>query len=97
MKFITARDLRNTPGAVWKALAEHDTVALVGEGGPRALLVEIENGDLELALETLRRVRGQLALSRLREAAAKRPRISDEEIDAEIGAERRPRTRRPRR
>lgn len=88
MKFITMRELRNTPGRLWEALASRDTVALVGDGAPRALLLEIPDGDLEGTLEVLRRTRAQLALSRLRQRAGATPPLSNEEIDAEVQAER---------
>lgn len=87
------RELRNTPGRLWSALAARETVALVGDGAPRALLLEIPDGDLEGTLEVVRRARAQLALSRLRARAAVAP-LSDDQIDAEVQAERAERHRR---
>lgn len=88
------RELRNTPGRLWSALAARETVALVGDGAPRALLLEIPDGDLEGTLEVVRRARAQLALSRLRARAAVTPALSDDQIDAEVQAERAERHRR---
>jgi hypothetical protein len=88
VKFVSYRDLRNTPSAVWEALEESEAVAIVSNGEPRALLLEIEGGDVDAAMQLVRRVRAQMALSRLRADAARRgaDRPSDEDIEAEIAA-----------
>lgn len=90
VKFVSARDLRNTPSAVWDALDEHEAVAIVANGEPRALLLEIEAGDVDGTLQLVRRVRAQMALSRLRTDAARCgvDRMTPEDIDAEIAAAR---------
>ncbi len=86
LKFFSARDLRNTPGALWKALRKNGTVALTANGVPRALVIGVDEGDLEKALEVARRVRAQLAVSRMREDAARRglDRLTLDDIDAEV-------------
>ena len=86
LKFFSTRDLRNTPGALWKALQKNGTVALTANGVPRALLIGVDEGDLEKALEVARRVRAQLAISRMREDAARRglDRLTLDDIDAEV-------------
>ncbi|MBI4703665.1 MAG: type II toxin-antitoxin system Phd/YefM family antitoxin [Deltaproteobacteria bacterium] len=92
MRFITVRELRNTPAEVWSALAAEDLV-LTSNGRPRALMVRIEDDDLERALHTLRRARAQAALSRIREHAVitGAARLGPAEIEAEIKAARRAR------
>jgi hypothetical protein len=72
-------------------------VAIVSNGEPRALLLEIEGGDVDAAMQLVRRVRAQMALSRLRAEAAHRgaARLTEGDIEAEITAaraERRPAT-----
>jgi hypothetical protein len=42
---------------LWAALKSRATVALTMHGTPRALVIEVEEGDLERALELTRRVR----------------------------------------
>lgn len=88
IKFFSSRDLRNTPGALWRALRRNMTVALTANGVPKALVIGVEEGDLERALDVARRVRAQLAVSRMREEARQRrlDRLPPEEIDAEIQA-----------
>ncbi len=95
VRFVSYRDLRNTPAKVWQALKKSDAIALTANGTPRAIMFEIEEGNLEGALQVLRRVRAQLALSRVREESANRgtDRLSTEEIDKEIRVARNARTR----
>ena len=90
VKFVSYRDLRNTPSAVWEALEESEAVAIVSNGEPRALMLEIEGGDVDAAMQLVRRVRAQMALSRLRAEAARRgaDRLTEDEIAAEIAASR---------
>jgi len=90
MKFLSVREIRNRPGAVWKRLAEEDLV-LTANGKPRGLLIGLgEEEDLEVTLETLRRARAEVAVSRMRRRAAEAglDRLGPDEIDAEIRAAR---------
>jgi hypothetical protein len=93
MRFITVRELRNTPTTVWSALDEGDLV-LTSNGDPVAVLVRVED-DLEDTLAAVRRARGQQAVSRLRRqsADAETARLTELEIEAEIAAARRDRKR----
>jgi hypothetical protein len=95
VKYLTFRDLRNTPGALWKKLRGDTTVALTANGVPRALVIGIEDGDVEAALRIVTRAKAQLALSRLREraAAAELDRLGAAAIEEEV---REVRQRRPR-
>ena len=95
VKFLNYRELRNTPSAVWEALQSDDAVAIVSNGQPRALMLEIENGDVNGALELVRRIRAQMALARLRSDAQRdgRDQLGDEEIEAEVHTARSERSR----
>lgn len=93
MRLISDRDLRNTPGKVREALAQGDVV-VTSRGKPYALMLPITDPDrLDEALLLASRLRAQLALSRIRAKAATggMDRMSMEDIDAEIRAERRER------
>ncbi|HUG27413.1 MAG TPA: hypothetical protein VMK53_03880 [Gemmatimonadales bacterium] len=68
-KPITYRDLRNTPGRVFERLAEGEPVQLAAEGVTKALLIPVEDGDVQTALDAWRRGRALLALGRLQGAA----------------------------
>jgi hypothetical protein len=97
VKFVSYRDLRNTPSAVWEALGESEAVAIVSNGEPRALMLEIEGGDVDAAMQLVRRVRAQMALSRLRADAAQRgaDRLTEDDVEAEIAAARAERRQAP--
>ena len=94
MRFITVRDLRNTPSVVWSAL-EADDLVLTSNGDPVALMLRIGGGDLEGTLAAVRRARAQQALSSLRDAAVRvgTAGMSEAEIEEEVSAARR--TRQP--
>ncbi len=93
LSFINFRTLRNTPSVVWKELSESEAVAIVANGETKAIMVAVENGDAEEAVDLVRQLRAQRALSRLR-AAAQSTRASDlgeAEIEAEVTAARKAR------
>lgn len=95
VKFLNYRELRNTPSAVWEALQSDDAVAIVSNGQPRALMLEIENGDVNGALELVRRIRAQMALAKLRSGAQRdgTDQLDGEEIEAEVHRARSERSR----
>ena len=68
MKFVSTRDLRNRPGFV-RELAQEDDIVLTANGKPIALLVGLEDDDLEETAQAIRQARAQRALSRMRRQA----------------------------
>lgn len=97
IKFVNYRDLRNTPSAVWEALGENEALAIVSNGEPRALMLAIEDGDVDGAMQLIRRVRAQMALAHLRADAARRgaDQLTEADIEGEVRAVRTKRSRRP--
>jgi antitoxin (DNA-binding transcriptional repressor) of toxin-antitoxin stability system len=89
VKFVSSRELRNNPGSVRDVL-DQDDVVLTANGKPFALLVRVEEDDLEDTLQRLRRLRAQQAIARMQRSAhdAGADRLSDEEIGREIQAAR---------
>ena len=90
---ITYRDLRNTPGRVFERLAAGESLTLVADGTGKALLIPIQDGDTDTALDAWRRGRALLALARL-QAGARRSgaaNIGVAEINAEVKSLRRAR------
>ena len=87
MRFVSIRELRNQPGAVWAKLGREDMV-LTSNGKPVGVLVGVEEDDLELTLDTLRQCRASLAVSRMRKMAAETGthKMSRQEIEREIRA-----------
>ena len=71
MKFLSTRDLRNRPGFV-RELAKKEDLVLTASGKPIALLLGVEEDELEETARAIRQVRAQRALSRMRRDAARR-------------------------
>lgn len=87
MKFLSTRELRNRPGYVRDLAQKHDLV-LTTNGKPIAILLGIEEDELEETTRAIRQAKAQLALSRLRKQAARRgaDRMPASAIGAEIRA-----------
>jgi antitoxin (DNA-binding transcriptional repressor) of toxin-antitoxin stability system len=95
MKFVSTRELRNRPGAV-REMAQKEDLVLTADGKPIAILLGVENEDLEESLVVLRQARAQRALSRMRSSASRlglAP-LSAGDVEREIRAVRRQRKRR---
>jgi len=92
VKFLSTRDLRNRPGFV-RELARKEDLVLTANGKPVALLLGVEEGDLEETAQAIRQARAQRALSRMRRQAARSgvARSSASAIESEIRAVRRKR------
>ena len=94
MKFISTRDLRNEPAKFRESLRD-DEVVLTANGKPFALVVEIDESNLEETVNALRQARMQRAVSGLRKQAelAGTDTMTADEIEAEIKAARNDRRR----
>jgi len=93
MEFVAIRDLRLKPGEVWDKLRQQRELILTSNGRPVAIIAGVGEEDVEETLAALRRARAQVAVSRLRRAAAERgaDKLSAAEIEAEITQARRER------
>ena len=87
MKFLSTRELRNRPGYV-RDLARKDDLVLTTNGKPIAILLGIEEDELEETARAVRQAKAQLALSRLRRRAGRRgaDQMSAADIEDEIRA-----------
>jgi prevent-host-death family protein len=85
MEFVSVRDFRIRPGEIWEKLRQGDLV-VTSNGRPVAILTPVEGANLEDALLLLRRLRAQMAVSRIRQGAAERglDRMSSADIESEI-------------
>ena len=95
MRFVSIRELRNHSASVWKALAEEKDLIITSNGKPIALLSAMVEENLEESLRAVRRARAQAAATALQQASlqAGNDRLSLEDINAEVGAARRERSR----
>ena len=91
MKFVSSRELRINPGAVWKRLRQEKDLVITSNGKPIGVLTYAEEDHLEEVLATLRQGRAQAAASRIRAAAAARglDRLTDEALQEIIQKTRR--------
>lgn len=90
---VTYRDLRNTPGRVFERLADGEPLPLVADGTTKALLIPVEDGDVDTALDAWRRGRALLALARLQTEARRKGTVdvTARKIAGEVRAVRRAR------
>lgn len=71
VKFVSTRVLRNRPGEV-QALLRDDDVVLTANGKPVAILVGVDEDQLDQTAEAVRQAKARLALSRMRRHATAR-------------------------
>mgnify|MGYP006302952051 CR=1 FL=1 len=95
MKFITVRDIRTSPAAIWKQLPEEQEMVITNNGKPIALLTPLSDETLEETVSAVRRARAANAVRQMRRIADERDlsSMTEEEIQSEIDAARRERAR----
>jgi putative NADPH-quinone reductase len=83
MKFVSSRELRIKPGAVWDLLAQEKDLVLTSNGKPVGILTFADEDSLEDVLATLRQGRAQKAAIKVREFAVARnlDELTEESID----------------
>ena len=86
MKFITVRDLRTKPGKVWKDLDIEKELVLTNNGKPIALMLPVNEGNLEISLSNGRRLLAMQALLAMQHKSLEQgfTNISFSEIEKEI-------------
>ena len=65
IKFLSSRDVRNTPGVLWEALESGANVALTANGKPKALVIGVSEDNFEETLRDLGRIRFMRAMRAL--------------------------------
>lgn len=85
MEFVNARDFRS-PNNVWAKLSQSGEIVISNNGKPTALLLDLPDGQYEETLRAVRQAKAMCAFNQIREEAAERGYLSDEEIEAEIRA-----------
>lgn len=95
MKFISVRDLRSKSAQVWKQLPQEREMVITSNGRPIAIIAAISDSDLEESLSAFRQARAVEAVASLQRRSVEmgNDKITMDEIDAEIKAVRRKRTR----
>jgi antitoxin (DNA-binding transcriptional repressor) of toxin-antitoxin stability system len=95
MKFLSVRDLRGKSAQIWKELSVEKEMVVTINGRPIAILASITEANLEESLSAFRQARAIQAVVSLQRRSLEQgtDKISENEIDAEIKAVRKKRTR----
>lgn len=95
MKFLSVRDLRGKSAQIWKELPAEREMIITSNGRPIAILASISESNLEESLAAFRQDRAVEAVASLQSRSIEQgtDMISINEINAEIKAVRKKRTR----
>ena len=88
MDFYSVRDLRKDTKGMWESLASGSEVVITNNGKPSALMIDIPEGGFDEVVEAVRQAKAMIALNSMRQKAARKGFLSEEEIEAEIRAAR---------
>ena len=86
MNFFTVRDLRTQPRQIWEKLSEVHELIITNNGKPSALMIEIDDENMDDVLASVRQSMAMRATNKLRLASMKsgNSKMSEQEIEAEI-------------
>ncbi len=95
MKFVSVQDLRAKSARIWRDLPEEGEMVVTSNGRPIAILSAVTESNLEKSLTAIRQARAAEAVVAIQRhsVATEADRVTDSDIDAEIAAVRRLRTR----
>jgi antitoxin (DNA-binding transcriptional repressor) of toxin-antitoxin stability system len=88
MQFVTVRDFRNSSRDIWDKLSKDEEIIVTNNGKPTALMLNITENNFEDLLAGVRQVKAIQAFTRMREEAAERGFMSEQEMEDEIQAAR---------
>tara|TARA_B100000614_G_scaffold229146_1_gene221361 strand:+ start:179 stop:460 length:282 start_codon:yes stop_codon:yes gene_type:complete len=86
MKFVTVRDFRTSPAAIWKQLPEEGELVITNNGKPIALLTPVSDQNLEESLKSIRAARAASAVRTMQQLSARNGNaaLTAEDIASEI-------------
>jgi PHD/YefM family antitoxin component YafN of YafNO toxin-antitoxin module len=90
MNFVTVRDFRTSPKAVWEKLDREGPLVITNNGKPAAIMLEVDGSTLEEKLATIRQAETMRFVNamRLKSVMNGNSAMSMDEIDSEIAAAR---------
>ena len=90
MQFVTVRDFRSSPKAIWDKLSGDEEIVVTNNGKPAYIMLGVDEADFEETLIDLRKVRAQRAVTRMQRRSADlgNDTMTLDEINAEIAADR---------
>ncbi len=88
MLFYSVRDLRTYPKEIWEKLSETGEIVITNNGKPTAVMIEVDDANLEDTLATVRQANAMRAVNRMRLASERNGNaaMTDGEINDEIKA-----------
>jgi len=86
VEFLSVRDFRTSPKSVWEKLSRMGEIVITNNGKPTALMLNIENNELEELSRAVRQAKAMISINNMRMIAAQNGYITDEEIEMEINA-----------
>ena len=69
MEFVSARDLRNRPGHIWKELKKNTEIVITSNGKPVALMIAVNEDNLEEELKARRQAKVQISIAKMQKSA----------------------------
>ena len=95
MKFVSVRDLRGKSADIWRELPEEREMVITSNGRPVAILAAVNESNLEESLAAFRQARAIDAVAALqrRSVASGADALTAADVEAEIAAVRKARTR----
>jgi antitoxin (DNA-binding transcriptional repressor) of toxin-antitoxin stability system len=93
MKFVTVRDFRTSPAAIWKRLPKEQEMVITHNGKPIALLTPLSDETLEDTVSAVRRAKAINAVKLMQQQSILNgtDKMTMEEIDEEISKARKER------
>ena len=93
MQFYTVRDFRSQPKQIWDKLAQVHRLIITNNGKPSALMIEIDDENLEDVLSGVRQSMAMRSTNKLRLDSMLNGKtlMSEEEIESEIAEARKAR------
>jgi prevent-host-death family protein len=93
MRFVSVRDLRNSPSEVWEELSDEGELVLTNNGRPQALLIEVDQDSLQETIAAVEQARLVRMVAAQQAASVRKglDRLSMADIDEEIAAARKER------
>ncbi|MEI6171953.1 MAG: type II toxin-antitoxin system prevent-host-death family antitoxin [bacterium] len=95
MKFVSVRDLRGKSADIWRELPDEREMVITSNGRPVAILVAVNESNLEESLAAFRQTRAIDAVSSVQRRSVARgaDALTPEDINAEIATVREARRR----
>ena len=88
MDYVTVRDFRTSPKAVWEKLDRDGSLVITNKGRPSAIMLEADSETLDEKLAAIRQAEAMRVVNAMRLQSVRNGNalMSMEEIDAEIAA-----------